>query len=185
MPVYIALLRAVNVGGTGQLRMETLRSLCEGLGHQHVHTYVQSGNIVFRSASRSMPALAKKIEEAIEEKLGFRPPVILRSLPEMRQIVEANPFAGREDIEPAKLAVNFLPADPGDAARAKVKALPIAPEEIVLAARELYIYFPTGMGRTKFPFNAVDRALAMQGTSRNWNSVTKLLAMAEATEKAG
>ncbi len=178
MNLYIGLLRGVNVGGNNKLKMDVLRALCAELGFEDPRTYLQSGNVVFGSAKTDAAGVAHSLERAIEARCGFHSDVVLRTAAEMRAVVERNPFAARADVEPAKLAVSFLAADPGAEAWARVEALKVEPEEMHHTAREMYVYFPNGQGRTKFPFAAVDRALKIPLTARNWNTVTALLAMA-------
>jgi uncharacterized protein (DUF1697 family) len=181
MPVYISLLRGVNVGGHNLIKMDALRALYASLKFEDVQTYVQSGNVVFRTKKGEETALAKLIQAAIEKQFGFRPEVILRTLPEMRAIVAANPFAKRKDIEPNKLVVSFLLTTVSSEARKKLVELTAIPEEIHPHGRELYIYFPEGQGKSKLG-PILDRILKVPATARNWNSVTKLLEMATALE---
>ena len=182
MPVVIALLRAVNVGGTSIIRMEPLRALCESLGFRDVRTYVQSGNIVFRTTARDLEKLARRIEDAIEKEFGARPDAILRTIAELRDIVARNPFTGRPGIQPAKLLVTFLAGEPTPDARKKLASIEIAPEELHLIGRDMYTYFPNGIGISKLPSGAIAKALGTPGTGRNWNTVAKLLQMAEELE---
>jgi uncharacterized protein (DUF1697 family) len=182
MPVLISLLRGINVGGAHLIRMEALREIYGSLGLKDVRTHLQSGNVVFRAGAAGVRQLPAKIESAIEKSVGFRPAVILRTPAELREAVAKNPFAGREGIHPGKLLVTFLPADPAKDAHEKLRALPPVPEEVHLAGRELYIYFPDGMGRPKLKIAMVDRAIGTVGTGRNWNTVTKLLEIAEQME---
>ena len=183
MPAIISLLRGVNVGGNNKIKMDELRALYESLGLRDPQTYVQSGNVVCESKEKNLAALAGKIETAIEKKFGFRPDVVLRTASEMGEVVAKNPFAQRRGLEPAKLAVTFLAEEPGAAVREAVLSLRADPEEVHMHRRELYIYFPDGMGRSKL-VPVLSRALKNTGTARNWNTVTKLLAMAEALEAA-
>ena len=159
--------------------MDALRKLYESLGLQGPQSYVQSGNVVFRTTERDLVKLAARIGNAIEASFGFCPDVIVRTTSEMRDVVARNPFAGRPDIEPSKLLVWFLAGDPGPEARGKVLAIKTDPEELRIDRRELYVYFPNGMARPKLSFAAVERALKISGTGRNWNSVRKLLELAE------
>ena len=182
MQVIVSLLRGVNVGGHHKVKMEILRALYASLGLNDPRTYVQSGNVVFRTAAQDLEALARKIERAIESTFSFHSDVVLRTAPELRAVVETNPFAGRNDVHPAKLSVFFLGACPGPEAWDKVWAIPTGPEELRSARRELYVYFPDGMGRSKLPVTAIERALNTTSTARNWNTVTKLLSMAEEME---
>jgi len=178
MTVAVSLLRAINVGGNNLVRMEVLRALHEELGLTNVKTYVQSGNVVFRTKARDMKVLGRRLEDALERKHGFRPPVLIRTAEELRHTVARNPFAARKGIEPAKLHVVFLAGRPDPAREARMRAANRGPEEFYLSGSELYVYYPEGAGRSKF----TAAALEVTGTARNWNTVTKLLAMAEALE---
>ncbi|HKE21262.1 MAG TPA: DUF1697 domain-containing protein [Bryobacteraceae bacterium] len=181
MTAAVALIRAINVGGRNMIRMEALRAAHEGLGLVDVQTYVQSGNVVFRAQPAAVKNLGRRIEDAIEKGHGFRPGVVVRTAEELRGAIALNPFAGRKRIEPAKLLVIFLIAEPDPAAAEKLRAIQDVPEEFHLIGRDLYIYFPNGQGRSKFPPLA-EKTLKTPGTGRNWNTVTKLLEMAEALE---
>lgn len=207
MIAVISMLRGVNVGGHNKIKMDELRGLYVSLGLQQPQTYVQSGNVVFRVKEQSVAAVGKIIEDAIEDKFGFRPGVILRTASEMRHVVAQNPFAGRTDIPAGKLLVTFLKSDPDAATREAVLALvqgagevksltakttknakkaqtarrTATGEELWMNGRELFIYFPEGMGRSKL-VPVLERALKKSGTGRNWNTVTKLLEMAEHLE---
>ena len=182
MAVIISMLRGVNVGAHNRIKMDALRALYESLGLRDPQTYVQSGNVVFSTDKRDLVALAKRIEDAIERGFGFRPAVILRTSSELRDVIARNPFAKRSGIEPSKLLVNFLASDPGVEARDKVLKLKTEPEELRMDGRELYIYFPSGMARPKLSWAVIEKTLKVPGTGRNWNSVTKLLEMAERLE---
>jgi uncharacterized protein (DUF1697 family) len=179
MPVVISMLRGVNVGGHNKIKMDALRELCASLKLRDPQTYVQSGNVVFRSDDRDLVPLGRRIEQAIERKFGFRPAVILRTAAELRDVIARNPFASRPGIEPGKLLVTFLASEPGAEARTKLLAIKTDPEELHIDGRELYTYFPNGMGRPKLSWPTVERTLAIRGTGRNWNTVVKLLEMAE------
>lgn len=182
MPAVVSMLRGVNVGGHNRVKMDALRALYESLGLLDVQTYVQSGNVVFRTKERGLASLAKRIEDAIEKGCGFRPGVVLRTTAEMRAVIAKNPFASRQDMDPAKFLVTFLADDPGAEAREKALAVDTAPEELRIDGREVYIYFPNGQARPKMSWPRVERALKTWGTGRNWTTVAKLLEMAEALE---
>ena len=181
MPVMISMLRGVNVGGHNMIKMDALRALYESLGLRDAQTYVQSGNVVFRTQAKDPASLSKKIEDGIERGFGFRPSVIVRTAPEMRDVVARNPFAKRAGIEPGKLVVTFLAGDPAPEARAKLLGINVGPEEVRIDGRELYIYFPDGMGRSKL-WPLIEKALKTPGTGRNWNTVMKLVEMADGLE---
>lgn len=182
--VVISMLRGVNVGGHHKIKMDALKALYEALGFGNVQTYVQSGNVVFTTDERDLARLAMRIEDGIEEQFGFRPNVILRTASDLREVIRRNPFAGRADVAPGHLIVTFLASDPGQDARDKVLTISLDPEELAFGVREHYIHFPNGMGQSKLPGAAIERALRTPGTARNWNSVTKMLEMAEKLEAA-
>ena len=164
------------------IRMNALREIYLLLGLRDIQTHLQSGNVVFRAEGRTVNQLAARIENAIEQAAGFRPAVIIRTPAELRDAIARNPFAGRKGLDPSKLLVSFLASDPHPDAHEKLAALPSVPEEVHLNGRELYIYFPNGMGRPKLKLPLVDKALMTPATGRNWNTVTKLLEIAEKLE---
>lgn len=181
MTVIVSMLRAVNVGGHNLIKMDALRALYGSLKLRDAQTYVQSGNVVFRTDERDLLVLRERIQNKIERSFGFRPELMLRTIAEMRHAIAKNPFAGRRGIEPNKLLVTFLAKDPG--VEARHTALQIkAPEEMHILEREVYIYFPNGMARPKLSWPVVERILKTSGTARNWNTVSKLLEIAEKLE---
>jgi uncharacterized protein (DUF1697 family) len=182
MAVLISMLRGVNVGGHNKINIEALRALYASLKFEGARTHAQSGNVIFRSKEKPSAALAKKIQSAIEREFNCRPEVILRTTNELRKAIAASPFAASRNLEPGKILVTFLSSEPGVEARATLLSLKSHPEELHLKGRELYIYFPDGAGRSKLPWSSVERLLKTTGTARNWNSVTKMLAIAEEME---
>lgn len=179
MQTIVSLLRAVNVGGHAVIKMAALKNLYQSLKFQDVQTYVQSGNVVFRTESADLSAVAAKIRTGIEKRFRVTPGVMLRTLDDMRRIVKKNPFAKRSAIEPAKLHVYFLNSILTRAAAAELRNLRLDPEEMIPSSSELFIYFPNGAGKSKLPWRTVEKICTAPGTARNWNTVTKLLEMAE------
>jgi uncharacterized protein (DUF1697 family) len=184
MPVIVSLLRGVNVGGHNIIKMDALRTLYDSLKLGDARTYLQSGNVVFTTGAQALAGLPKRIEDAIEQAFGFRPSVIHRTAAELRDAIARNPFAARPGIEPSRLAVTFLGGDPTPEARDKVLAMKTDPEELRMDGRELFIYFPNGMARPRIPMAQIERSLKVPATVRNWNTVTKLLEIADAIEAA-
>ncbi|HEY6127690.1 MAG TPA: DUF1697 domain-containing protein [Candidatus Acidoferrum sp.] len=178
MPVFVSMLRAVNVGGHSIIQMETLRELYSALKFENPQTYLQSGNVIFKASERNPKLIAKRIQQAIEKKFVCRTEIILRTTPELRAVFAGNPFARRRDVPPNKLLVCFLSANPGPEARENLRKQKFQPEELHAADRELYIYFPDGAGKSKLPWPRIDKILQTRGTCRNWNSVTKMLELA-------
>jgi uncharacterized protein (DUF1697 family) len=185
MAVLICMLRGVNLGPHNRMKMDALRALCGSLKLEDPRTYVQSGNVIFRTKEKNVAALAKRIQDAIAREFKFRPEIVLRTTDELRKAIAASPFAGRQDLEPGKILVTFLTAEPVPDARATLAKFKDYPEEIHLSGREMYIYFPNGAGKSKLPWASVEKLLRTTGTARNWNSVTKMLEIAEELEAAG
>jgi uncharacterized protein (DUF1697 family) len=173
MPNYVGLLRAVNVGGTGNLAMTDLRRLCESAGLSCVKTYIQSGNVVFKSALGEAKVKAK-VEKALTAKMGKPFFAMIRTAAELRSVVKRNPFKG---AAPHQLVVVFLDEAPAKDALAGL-VIP-GREKVSLSGREVFIHYPDGMGRSKLkiPF-------AQSGTRRNLNTVQKLATMGEELDEA-
>lgn len=184
MPVLISMLRAVNVGGHGKIKMDALRALYTSLKFENPQTYLQSGNVIFKTSERNLAAVANRLHSAIEKKFQCETDIMLRTTEDLRAVIKKNPFAKRGDVEPGKLVVFFLATDPGNEARKAVFDQKFAPEEIHAIGRELYIYFPNGQGKSKLPFPRIYKLLQTSGTGRNWNSVTNMLEIAEKLESA-
>lgn len=182
MPVFISLLRGINVGGHNKIKMETLRALYESLGYRNPQTLLQSGNVVFSTSDRSVDRINKTIQDSIEKKFNFRPNSILRTVSQLRAVIAANPFGKQAVSEPSKLLVTFLAATPAPEALAAALKIKTEPEELRIIGSEVFIYFPNGMARPKMSWPSIERALKTTGTGRNWNTVTKLLEIGKSLE---
>jgi uncharacterized protein (DUF1697 family) len=185
MPVVVSMLRGVNVGAHNRIKMDALRSVYQSLGLKDCQTFIQSGNVVFCSDEKDLAKLRGRIEAAIEKKFGFRPDVILRTAKEMRSVVAGSPFKGRTNIDSSKLLVTFLAERPEAGAKKEFMKIKSDSEEMHLNGRELYIYFSEGMARPRIAWMSVAKTLGTTGTGRNWNTVLKLLEMAERLEASG
>ena len=167
MTTYIALLRAVNVGGTGKLPMQELKRLCEQQGFAKVRTYIASGNVIFESAGRE-GAVKATLEAALREYAGKHVGVLVRTAKEMQQVLASNPF---ENFEPNRTVAYFLDdAPPKDALRSVTGAVN---EEVRVGKREIYVYYGDNMARSKLKIPA-----ATAGTARNMNTIAKLAQLA-------
>jgi uncharacterized protein (DUF1697 family) len=176
MTVMVALLRGINVGGSGKLAMSDLRRIAAGCGFGDVQTYVQSGNVVFSTSLRSPAAAAERLGAAVADGAGITAAVVVRTRAELRQVVEANPYAHLSP-GPTQLHVVFLPG--GE--RAELPAIDLerfAPESAAAVGQQLYLHLPDGIGRSKLA-TALNRSVG-HGTARNWRTVTTLLDLAEA-----
>jgi len=181
MPVVISLLRGINVSGQKKIKMAELKALYEALGFERVTTYVQSGNVVFESGD-DPATLAVRIREGIEDELGYAVSVMVRTLDEWRALVERNPY-GKEAIEnPKHLHVTLLDAPPDEGLLDAVREVEDSICDFHLDAQAIYLYCPEGFGRTKLSNNFWERKLKVAATTRNWNTMNKLLELAEAAQ---
>ena len=176
MPAYVAMLRGVNVGGN-PLKMAWLREQCEEIGLLEARTYLQSGNIVF-SANASMAKLIGLLKERIDAATRRPVPIVLRSAAEMRAVVSANPFLKQSGIDLEKLHVTFLGAVPAKPDSARLDKLAGDRDRYHLLRREMYLYCPINYGDSKLSNTAIEKALAVTATTRNWKTVLALLGMA-------
>jgi uncharacterized protein (DUF1697 family) len=175
MTVYIALIRGINVGGNKMLKMAGVKSAFEELGLQNVRTHLQSGNVVFQSDSKDRVRLGKDLEAA----LGIEAKIILRTAAELRKAIAANPLPEDAEREPSHFIVTFLSAKPTAAAMKALRDGYSGPEKMELLGAELYIHYGDGMGRSKLTNALIERKLGVSGTARNWNTVTRLMEMAD------
>ncbi|MEQ1830048.1 MAG: DUF1697 domain-containing protein [Pirellula sp.] len=166
MTKYIALLRAVNVGGTGKLPMSDLKSMCVDAGFTNVQTYIASGNVLFQSqwaASKVKSTLEAKLLEYAGREIG----VVVRTAAEMKSVMDSNPFS---DKAPNQTVAIFLDKPPAKDALNNVHGK--ANELLALGKREIFVFYADGIGRSKLKIDA-----AKLGTARNMNTIAKLVSL--------
>jgi uncharacterized protein (DUF1697 family) len=175
--IHVALLRGINVGGKHSLPMKDLAAMFLDAGCREVRTYIQSGNVVFQAA----PPLAQRvpgiIANAVQDRFGFEPPVVTRTLAELRDVTKRNPFL-RAGVDPATLHVAFLAGAPGKAKAGALEPERFRPDAFALRGREIYLHCPNGLGRSKLTNAYFDSRLATTSTVRNWRTVLTLLELA-------
>lgn len=179
MPVYIAMLRGINVGGHKRIKMDQLRASFEELRFEHVSTYIQSGNVVFKTRKTSTSVLSSSIEKQILNDFGFAVSVITRSSDEIAKAIELNPFVKERGIATEKLHVMFLSAAPKPSALQKLADLTAAPDQLCCLDREIYFYLPNGASGSVLMKSPVDRVLAVVTTTRNWKTVNSIHQMCQ------
>ncbi len=177
MARYVALLRGINLGSRNKIAMPALRGVFEGLGHEDVKTYIQSGNVVFTADAKDPTRLAAEIEERVRGDLGVTASVLLRTGDELDAVVAANPFVGRK-ADASKLHVTFLTVAPAKDQVAELGRPPGEAAEMSLVGREVFLYCPEGYGCTKLNNAFIEKRLGVAATTRNWKTVTTLAAMA-------
>jgi uncharacterized protein (DUF1697 family) len=179
MARYIALLRGINVGGNKKVPMAQLRQLLNGLGHEEVATLLQSGNAVFTSQKKNPAQLAKQIESAIAAKFGFEVSVVMRTRDELAAAIERNPLPGAAEA-PSRFLVTFLSDVPDQKRFQEIDPSAYLPDEFRIVGREIYARFPNGIRESKLATLLLGgQRLGVTPTARNWNTVTKLLELAD------
>jgi uncharacterized protein (DUF1697 family) len=177
MTSYVALLRAVNVAGKS-LAMSALRDYAAALGLADPRTLLQSGNLIFRSSGKKPAELEKLLEREAEKRLGVTTDFLVRSGKELTSIIANNPFPAAARRDPARLLVMFLKDEPPTDAVAALRKAIVGREKIEADARQLYIVYPDGIGRSKLTTSLIEKRIATRGTGRKWNTLVKLAAAA-------
>jgi uncharacterized protein (DUF1697 family) len=177
MTIWLALLRAVNLGGATQLSMPRLRTELERRGFSGVRTLLNSGNVVLRSRSGRDAEVVQAVADAIEKAGGRSTEIFLRSPVEWRAAIAQNPWLREAEADPRRLQMVSLRTAPPDAAWAALRAAVIGRERVEGRGRQAYIFYPDGGGRSKLTPQRIERKLGTTGTSRNWNTVLKLRAL--------
>jgi len=177
MPNYIALLRSVNVAGHGRLAMADLKQSFVTLGFDDVATYIQTGNVLFRTPATARLALVAQIESQLALDFGASPVVILRTLPELAAVLAFSPYPGR-GADPGRHHVTFLAERPTKERLASFTPPPSGRDELVIEGLEVYVHTPDGYADTKLTGTFLERHLGVSSTTRNWNTVSKLGALA-------
>jgi uncharacterized protein (DUF1697 family) len=172
---YVALLRGINVGPHRRVGMADLRALMSGLGYGDVRTLLQSGNAVF-AADSPPERVASDLEHRIETDLAVKAEVVVRSGEELAGVVERDPL-GSVALDPKRYQVSFLSAAPDAKVVREIAAQDFAPERFVLSGREIYAWHPDGIHSSALAKLLSGPRLGVIATARNWNTVTKLLAM--------
>ena len=171
METMVALLRGINVGGKNRLPMQDFRDLLAELGCEDARTYIQSGNAVFRNDADTV-ALSLEIQEAIEQRFGFSPQVMILTADEFESVIAGNPYADKLD-DSRSVHVSFLAAEAVTADIERMKEECRGDESFYLSKHALYFHAPDGIGRSVFA-NNVEKRLGVAATGRNWRTVGKI-----------
>ncbi|MDQ6827929.1 MAG: DUF1697 domain-containing protein [Gemmatimonadota bacterium] len=175
---HLALLRGINVGGKNKLPMSDLLDLFAEAGCRDVRTYIQSGNVIFTAEPAVVTPLPGRITARIQERFGYRVPVVMRTAEELGDIVRHNPFIAAE-VDEATLHVLFLAGRPAARAIDDLDPDRSPPDTFVVHNREVYLQLPHGAARTKLTNAYFDAKLATTSTGRNWRTVTMLHTLIE------
>ena len=177
--VNVALLRGINVGGKNRLPMKELAAMFVDLGCDDVRTYIQSGNVLFRTSPTLGKDISSLISSSIFSRFGYRVPVVTRTAQDLQDIVQANPFL-EAGAETDKLHVVFLAGLPDGAHVESLDPNRSPSDEFAVLGREIYLCCPNGLARSKLTNNYFDSRLSTTSTMRNWRTVLKLLELSAA-----
>jgi uncharacterized protein (DUF1697 family) len=180
----IALLRAVNVGGTGKVPMPDLCKLLAGLGLRDVKSLLQSGNVVFATGGAAGGALEAKLEAAVTKKFGVQSSFYVRTTREWNAIAARNPYPDAARDDPSHLVVMCFKSALAAKDVAALQAAITGRETVQAHGREAYFVYPDGIGTSKLTNAVIERKLGQTGTARNWNTVLKLAAAAALLDRA-
>jgi uncharacterized protein (DUF1697 family) len=180
MTVQIALLRAVNVAGHAAVAMSDLRDLLAALGFKDARSLLQSGNLVFRSGKQSGAGLERLLETEVAKRLDLDTDCFVRTAKEWETIVAKNPFRDEARRDPGHLVVMALKAAPAAEAVEALRAAIKGRETVHAEGRQAYIVYPDGIGRSRLTNRVIEAKLGTRATGRNWNTVVKLAALANA-----
>jgi uncharacterized protein (DUF1697 family) len=176
--IHIALLRGINVAGHKKLPMRELRSLCEEMGWLEVRSYIQSGNLVFRS-SVTGPRLETALERAIEEHFGFSISVLVRSAKNWSGYLKENPFPRASEREPNRVMLVLAKQAPKKDALRELSPYAKNGERLRRGKSVLWIHYPQGVAKSKLTPSVLERCVGSPVTARNWRTVLKLEEMAQ------
>lgn len=180
MTTYVALLRAINVGGTKPIGMADLRGFFGELGFEDVRSLLQTGNVVFRGTANTGATLERLLESEAAQRFGLSTTFVVRTAKEWAALVATNPFPKEAASDPSHLVVLLLKDAPPAPSVKALQAAIQGPEIIRLVAKQLYVVYPDGIGRSKLTNKLIEKALGTTGTGRNWNTVLKIAELARA-----
>ena len=178
MNTFIAILRGINVSGKKIIKMDVLTKLLEEIKLENVTTYVQSGNAVFSTNLTNIKEIGDLIHDKIVESLSFEVPVLILTIEKLKNIIENNPFLKDLSIDKEFLHYTFLANKPEEINTEKVESSKTEDEQYFVADDVVYLYCPSGYGKTKLTNNFFEKLLNVSATTRNQNTTTSLLQLA-------
>jgi len=179
MKTYIALLRGINVSGQKKIKMADLKVSLEKLNFTDIVTYIQSGNLIFKSDLNSIAEVEKLIHDAILNDFGFDVPTLIKTPQEFINTIENNPFEKDTSKDPKLFYVVFLKEKPLSENIAVLKTYDYSPEEYILDDKIIYFYPANGAGKAKMNNNFFEKKLKVQATTRNWRTTLKLVELSQ------
>ncbi len=169
MAVFISLLRGINVSGQKKIKMADLKKLYESINLSDVETYIQSGNVIFKSNDIDAKEISTKIENEIKKQYGFDVKILIKTPSELKNIIKNNPF------NEEKVYVTFLFNNPEIISAAEINKDLKESEKYKIHNDVIYLFCPDGYGRTKLSNNYFEQKLNVSATTRKWKTINKLL----------
>ncbi|WP_291274619.1 DUF1697 domain-containing protein [Flavobacterium sp.] len=177
MYTHLALLRGINVSGHNMIKMETLKNVLENKGFQNVRTYIQSGNVFVDSEEAHGASVGFTIKQEIFKQLGLDVPVVVVSKNDLEQCFLNNPYLKEKEVDEKKLYIAFVSKELQVSAINDLKISQFKPDEAAIDKSRIFIKYAIGAGKTRLDQKYIEKKLSVVATIRNWNTVTKLLAM--------
>lgn len=177
---FISLLRGINMMQYNRIKMPALQQIFVDLGHTDVVTYIQSGNVVFKSKLKEVKTISDVIVEKINKDYGYSIKGQVLTKLTLADVYQSNPFLDRKDIDFSKLHFTLLNEMPLNDILENIRALNKNDDEFIAVKNYIYLYCPNGYGRTKFTNNIFENKLKCQATTRNWRTITKLTELCKA-----
>ena len=174
---HLALLRGINVSGHNMIKMDTLKKLLEDIQFQNVETYIQSGNVFVETDEENASSVGFTIKQEIFKQLGFDVPTIVISKSDLEKCLTNNPFFKEKNVDTKKLYVAFISKELNNNALNDLKISQFKPDEAFIDGNRIYMKLETGAAKTKLTQKYIEKKLNVTATSRNWNTVNKLLEM--------
>lgn len=178
MKKYISILRGINVNGKNVIKMDELRKLFELLGFTDVRTYIQSGNVLFNSISSNKIKMISQIKASINRKFGYDVKGLIKTKDEIEKVINQNPFLKLDNVDIKKLYVTFLERIPEKEFIDSLIPNKNTNDVYKIIGTEIYLYCPGGYGKTIFSNTYIEKKLGLKATTRNWETVNKLLQLA-------
>ena len=174
---HLALLRGINVSGHNMIKMDALKSMLERIDFQNVETYIQSGNVFLETEDENPQSVGFKIKQEIVKQLGFDVPTIVINKSDLEKCLTNNPFFKEKDVDTKKLYVAFISKELNNNALNDLKISQFKPDEAFIDGNRIYMKLETGAGNTRLTQKYIEKKLNVTATSRNWNTVNKLIEM--------
>lgn len=172
---HLAMLRGINVSGHNMIKMDALKSMLDNCGFQNVETYIQSGNVFLESDDENANSVGFTIKQEIVKQFGYDVPVIVLSKVDLEKCLTNNPFFKEKNVDTKKLYVAFISKELNASALNDLKTSQFKPDEAFIDGNRIYMKLETGAGNTKLTQKYIEKKLNVTATSRNWNTVNKLI----------